>query len=84
MTTTRVLCFLALWVFASIAGITGLVTGARALVDYDPDCYQRCQREACKDACAGRAENCKACVEAYDRVCREQCPVKKPPPVAGQ
>jgi hypothetical protein len=81
MTAIRALAFVALWIIASTAGITGLVTGARAVAEYDPDCYLKCQREACKDACADD-ERCKACLESYDHVCREQCPVKKPPPVS--
>jgi hypothetical protein len=80
MTAIRALAFVALWILASTAGITGLVTGARAVAEYDPDCYLRCQREACRDACADD-ERCKSCLEAYDRVCRDQCPAKRPSPV---
>lgn len=86
---TRALTFLVLWIATSIAVITGLVTAARALADYDPACYQRCQREACKDACSDerlkeRPEDCKACGKHYDRVCLEQCRGTKPPPVGGK
>lgn len=51
-------------------------------------CYEQCMRDACRDACADAEEHpdaCKSCLEAYDKVCVEQCkpapaPRPQPPP----
>ena len=79
-----------MWKHGLIIGIVAALSVSAIAGGIDPTtCHAQCMAGACKRECAPDNEDapaqCKPCLEAYDRVCTEQCkprPKPTPPPVS--